>query len=407
MQICICRIRVKEWIKISDLLFFQEGPGVRNTQYTQSGVKLLNVANLVNGKVDLSTSDRYISEDEAYGRYKHFLCDDGDFIIASSGIKVEYFDRKMGFVDSSMLPLCMNTSTIRFKVIDSKRLNIKYFMYYLKSIHFKQQLSKFITGSAQLNFGPSHLKKMNMALVSLKEQNDIVEKLSKVELLLDKYNGEIKLLDELIKARFVEMFGDVGMGLFNYQTCKLGDVAKVGSSHRVFTTEFVESGIPFYRGTEIGELANGKKPINPYYISEEHYKRLAEDETKPLIGDLLMPSICNKGQVWMVDSEEPFYYKDGRVLCISPNKEVFNSRFLQYFMREKTLVEYPKIGSGSTFAEFKIFLLKDMDVLVPPLELQNQFASFVQEIDKSRSRIQKSLEASQELFDSLMQKYFG
>ena len=384
MQICICRIRVKEWIKISDLLFFQEGPGVRNTQYTQSGVKLLNVANLVNGKVDLSTSDRYISEDEAYGRYKHFLCDDGDFIIASSGIKVEYFDRKMGFVDSSMLPLCMNTSTIRFKVIDSKRLNIKYFMYYLKSIHFKQQLSKFITGSAQLNFGPSHLKKMNMALVSLKEQNDIVEKLSKVELLLDKYNGEIKLLDELIKARFVEMFGDVGMGLFNYQTCKLGDVAKVGSSHRVFTTEFVESGIPFYRGTEIGELANGKKPINPYYISEEHYKRLAEDETKPLIGDLLMPSICNKGQVWMVDSEEPFYYKDGRVLCISPNKEVFNSRFLQYFMREKTLVEYPKIGSGSTFAEFKIFLLKDMDVLVPPLELQNQFASFVQEIDKSR-----------------------
>ena len=291
---------MKEWIKISDLLFFQEGPGVRNTQYTQSGVKLLNVANLVNGKVDLSTSDRYISEDEAYGRYKHFLCDDGDFIIASSGIKVEYFDRKMGFVDSSMLPLCMNTSTIRFKVIDSKRLNIKYFMYYLKSIHFKQQLSKFITGSAQLNFGPSHLKKMNMALVSLKEQNDIVEKLSKVELLLDKYNGEIKLLDELIKARFVEMFGDVGMGLFNYQTCKLGDVAKVGSSHRVFTTEFVESGIPFYRGTEIGELANGKKPINPYYISEEHYKRLAEDETKPLIGDLLMPSICNKGQVWMI-----------------------------------------------------------------------------------------------------------
>ena len=332
----------------------------------------------------MSTSDRYISEDEAYGRYKHFLCDDGDFIIASSGIKVEYFDRKMGFVDSSMLPLCMNTSTIRFKVIDSKRLNIKYFMYYLKSIHFKQQLSKFITGSAQLNFGPSHLKKMNMPLVSLKEQNDIVEKLSKVELLLDKYNGEIKLLDELIKARFVEMFGDVGMGLFNYQTCKLGDVAKVGSSHRVFTTEFVESGIPFYRGTEIGELANGKKPINPYYISEEHYKRLAEDETKPLIGDLLMPSICNKGQVWMVDSEEPFYYKDGRVLCISPNKEVFNSRFLQYFMREKTLVEYPKIGSGSTFAEFKIFLLKDMDVLVPPLELQNQFASFVKEIDKSR-----------------------
>lgn len=172
----------------------------------------------------MSTSDRYISEDEAYGRYKHFLCDDGDFIIASSGIKVEYFDRKMGFVDSSMLPLCMNTSTIRFKVIDSKRLNIKYFMYYLKSIHFKQQLSKFITGSAQLNFGPSHLKKMNMPLVSLKEQNNIVDKLSKVELLLDKYNGEIKLLDELIKARFVEMFGDPIENQKDWEVVKIRDI---------------------------------------------------------------------------------------------------------------------------------------------------------------------------------------
>ena len=68
---------VKEWIKISDLLFFQEGPGVRNTQYTQSGVKLLNVANLVNGKVDLSTSDRYntIQNRKARGSNRYAVTD--------------------------------------------------------------------------------------------------------------------------------------------------------------------------------------------------------------------------------------------------------------------------------------------------------------------------------------------
>ena len=125
-------------IPISEELFFQEGPGVRNTQYTTSGVKLLNVANLVDGKVDLSTSDRYISEDEAYGKYKHFLVDDGDFIIASSGIKVEYFDKKMGFISADQLPLCMNTSTIRFKVLHPEKLNIRYFMYYLKSNSYSQ-----------------------------------------------------------------------------------------------------------------------------------------------------------------------------------------------------------------------------------------------------------------------------
>ena len=203
------------------------------------------------------------------------------------------------------------------------------------------------------------------------------------------------------------MFGDILAGKYKFETRKLGEISEVGSSHRVFTTEFVEHGIPFYRGTEIGELANGKIPQKPYYISEEHYQRLIAQDSKPQIGDLLMPSICNKGQVWMVDTEEPFYYKDGRVLSISPNREIYNSKYLQYFMREKTLVEYPKLGSGSTFAEFKIFLLKDIDILTPPLSLQNDFASFVQQIDKSKFAVQKALEKAETLYKSLMQLYFA
>lgn len=114
--------------------------------------------------MDLSTSDRYISEDEAYGKYKHFLCDAGDFIIASSGIKVEYIDKKMGFVDESMLPLCMNTSTIRFKVLDDNQLRIRYFMYYLKSQHFKNQLFKQITGSASIKLWTKPFKEDDYAI---------------------------------------------------------------------------------------------------------------------------------------------------------------------------------------------------------------------------------------------------
>ena len=194
------------------------------------------------------------------------------------------------------------------------------------------------------------------------------------------------------QSRFIELFGDIKTGDYKFETRKLGEVAEVGSSHRVFTTEFVEEGVPFYRGTEIGELANGLKPENPYRITKEHYDRLACDETKPKLGDLLMPSICNKGQVWMVDTDEPFYYKDGRVLCISPNRKLFNCKYLEQFMREKTLVEYPKLGSGSTFAEFKIFLLKDIEVLIPPIELQDQFAAFVEQTDKSKYVIQHSID---------------
>lgn len=279
----------------------------------------------------------------------------------------------------------------------------RYLYYFCQYFDF-ERLNKAVTIPSLTK---SDLLKIELELPTIETQKKIVDRLIKVEQIIQLKKRKLQKLDTLVKSRFAEMFGDIGTGIFNFGTCKLGDVARVGSSHRVFTTEFVESGIPFYRGTEIGELANGQKPSEPYCISEEHYERLANDDTKPLIGDLLMPSICNKGQVWMVDTEEPFYYKDGRVLCISPDRRVFNSKFLQYFMREKTLVEYPKMGSGSTFAEFKIFLLKNMDVLIPPREIQEQFADFVQQVDKSKSKIQKSLEETQLLFDSLMQKYFG
>lgn len=251
------------------------------------------------------------------------------------------------------------------------------------------------------------LKEVDIPEYSEEEQEQIVLELDKISHLIALRKRQLSKLDELVKSRFVELFGDIQTGEYKFETRKLGEVAEVGSSHRVFTTEFVEEGIPFYRGTEIGELANGIKPENPYRITKEHYDRLACDETKPKIGDLLMPSICNKGQVWMVDTEEPFYYKDGRVLCISPNRKLFNCKYLEQFMREKTLVEYPKLGSGSTFAEFKIFLLKDIDILIPPIELQNQFASFVEQTDKSKLKVQNSLEKLELLKQALMQKYFG
>lgn len=244
-------------------------------------------------------------------------------------------------------------------------------------------------------------------LPSLEQQRFIACRLSNVQDSIDICKTIIEKLDLSVKSRFVEMFGDISTEHYKYETRKLGEVAEVGSSHRVFTTEFVDDGIPFYRGTEIGELANGKRPSNPYYISEEHYYRLANDETKPKVGDLLMPSICNKGQVWMVDTEEPFYYKDGRVLCISADRNVYDSKYLQYFMKAKTEVEYPKMGSGSTFAEFKIFVLKDFNILTPPKEIQREFSTFVRQVDKSKYAVESLLNKLTILRASLMQEYFG
>lgn len=288
---------------------------------------------------------------------------------------------------------------------DKQRLTVPYLYCFLDK--YVETLREQSIGGVIKYIKLGNLTDATIPLPSVNKQDEIVEKLDKVSGLIEKRKAQLENLDLLIKSRFIEMFGDVKTGNYKFETRKLGEVAEVGSSHRVFTTEFVEEGIPFYRGTEIGELANGIKPKNPYRITKEHYDRLANDETKPKLGDLLMPSICNKGQVWMVDTEELFYYKDGRVLCISPNRKLFNCKYLEQFMKEKTLVEYPKLGSGSTFAEFKIFLLKDIDILIPPIELQNEFAEFVKLIDKSKFEIQKSLKKLEILKKSLMQQYFG
>ena len=308
-----------------------------------------------------------------------------------------------GIGRATLLPAYSSVIGTMQYLIPKSNVLPEYLYYVIRNMH----LEKYYTGATIPHIYFKDYKKETFNLSSIEEQRKIVDILGKVERIIEARTLEMEQFNILIRARFVEMFGNVDTGNYRYKTYKLGDVASVGSSHRVFTTEFVEKGVPFYRGTEIGELANGIKPTEPYFISKEQYNRLANDDTKPQIGDLLMPSICNKGQVWMVDTKEPFYYKDGRVLCISPDREIFDTKYLEYFMRVKTLVTYPKLGSGSTFAEFKIFLLKGIDVLVPPRNLQEQFADFVRQVDKSKAAIQKTLDETQLLFDSLMQKYFG
>ncbi|UYF44393.1 restriction endonuclease subunit S [Aliarcobacter cryaerophilus] len=164
-------------IRLDKLVFFQEGPGVRNTQYRKSGVKLLNVGNLNNNILNLSSTETYISEEEAYGVYKHFLVDEGDLLISCSGINSESFKKKIAFVKKEHLPLCMNTSTMRFKNLKNKLL-LEYLYFFFQTLFFEKQVFGVLTGSAQFNFGPTHIKWFKIKLPSLPEQQKIAEVLS-------------------------------------------------------------------------------------------------------------------------------------------------------------------------------------------------------------------------------------
>ena len=351
---------------------------------------------------DLTRTTKYISETKEY--LSESAVEESGIKIIPANTVVMSFKLSIGKVAITSEDMYSNEAIMAFHDKHIVEILPEYIFYMFKYKNWDEGSNKAVMGKT---LNKASLSEIEVNICPIEKQKKIIQVLDKLADIISGRKQELKLLDELIKARFVEMFGNPSSPGEKYKIAKLGTVADVKSSHRVFTNEFVEEGIPFYRGTEISSLATGQIPEVPYRISMDHYLKLVCDNSKPLRGDLLIPSICNKGQVWMVNTDDPFYYKDGRVLCISPNRSIFDSKFLQFYLKMRTEFEYPKLGSGSTFAEFKIFQLKDMVVDIPPVDIQRFFTLFADQVDKSKVAVQKTLDEAQTLFDSLMQEYFG
>ena len=391
-------------VNLNDICFFQEGPGVRKHQYCTKGVKLINVSNLVNGEVDLSNSNRYISQEEAYGRYKHFLIDEGDLIIASSGIKVEYLDRKVAFIKKENLPLCMNTSTIRFKVKNKNELDILYLSYFLKSKNFKNQISKLITGSAQLNFGGSHLKKINLFLPELNVQKKVSTLLLLIDNTIKNMQRKISILEQLTKSLFTRIFGDIKTNDKNWEIKKLGEVVQTQYGTSKKATSIV-----------------GKFPIlrmnNITYSGEMDYKdlkyiELSDSEKEKFLlkkGELLFNRTNSKelvGKTGLFNLDIPMAFA-GYLIRIKPSN-LIHSKFLLFFMNSEFMKKllYNKAKNIVGMANINAKELEDFSIILPPIELQNKFAERVEKIEKLKFEIEKSIEIAQNLYDSLISKYF-
>ena len=237
-------------VPLNEAFWFQEGPGVRKWQFTTSGIKLLNVANIVkDGTIDLSRTDRHLSEEEVNKKYSHFLVDSGDLVIASSGITIDsdgFLRTRGGFIEERHLPLCMNTSTIRFKSLNGSS-DLGYLRHWLQSFEFRSQITREVTGIAQKNFGPSHLKRLRISLPPLAEQKRIAAILDAADALRAKRREALAQLDTLLQSTFLDMFGDPvinPMGLrretlksaFEFTTGKLDSNAAVeGGKYPFFT----------------------------------------------------------------------------------------------------------------------------------------------------------------------------
>lgn len=151
---CIDSSELWNTVPFSKIISFQEGPGIRNWQYvTEKGIKFINIRCINNGDLDISTANM-ISIDEANNKYKHFLLDKGDIVMSCSGTLGRY-----AIVREEHLPLCLNTSVIRFKPVEQIE-DFSYIYGYLTSPEFLNKQREMACGSVQSNFGPTHLKKI-------------------------------------------------------------------------------------------------------------------------------------------------------------------------------------------------------------------------------------------------------
>lgn len=189
-------------------------------------------------------------------------------------------------------------------------------------------------GVAQKNLDIKELKLLDIKFPnSREEQEQIVSELDLLSGIIEKKREQLKELDALAQSIFYDMFGDPITNEKGWEVKKLGEVCEVTSFKRVLIEEVVETGIPFIRGTELtalSKLPNSKDYPFTLFITKEHYERVKAISGVPTIGDLLIPSINSEGLIWELDTDEPRYYKDGRVLWVHTNHKYNYSKALKY-----------------------------------------------------------------------------
>ena len=279
-------------------------------------------------------------------------------------------------------------------------IEIEYLYYCLKHYDFKNVIS----GSAQPQITRQGMDKIYIMLCSREEQRDIVNKLKKTEKVIKLRKQELQLLDDLAKARFVEMFGDPVSNPYGYDKVALSDLAdiKIGPFGSLLHKEdYIVGGHPLLNPYHI---VDGRiSPDNKLTISDEKYKELSAYQLKT--GDVVMGRRGEMGRCAVV-SEEGFLCGTGSILIRTKGDVTadYIQKTISFPSFKKTIED---MAVGQTMPNLNVPIVSSFEIIKPPIEVQDRYYALVEQVDKSKVEIQKALNKTQMLFDSLMQEYFG
>lgn len=288
----------------------------------------------------------------------------------------------------------------------SKCLLFDYLRYAMSSLDY----SNIITGAAQPQITRQSLTPTCIPVPPMEVQEQIVAELDKINEVIEDCRELLRNLDALAQSLFYDYFGDPIANPKGFELKKLGDIDEITSAKRVLVQDVVDNGIPFIRGTELAYLSkqNSFDPsVFTMFITPEHYERVKSITGVPKLHDLLIPSINADGYIWEINTPEPLYFKDGRVLWVHVNHEVHSSKWLKFALSKIIKEKYANLSRGAVFAELTLVFLRNLDIIVPPRSLQEKFAIQVEQIEAQKKRVEETIANLQTLLDSRMDYWFN
>lgn len=373
-------------VTLGSVASYINGFAFKPTDWSTCGLKIIRIQNLTNP----TSEANYYS-----GTYDlKYEVNRGDVLISwSASLGIYIWQDEKAVLNQHI-----------FKVVfDKVSLNKKYFFYQVSYI-LKRAESE-THGATMKHLTRPVFNALPFELPSMEQQNFIANELDIIARLINAHKRQLHLLDELVKSRFVEMFGDP---VRNEKKWIKGNMQSIC----IRITDGEHGSVP---RSEIGHPFLNAKHIKPdgaidwkttTFVANEVHEKIYR-RCNPETGDILVTTTGTIGNVAIVPDTEPFSMDRG-ITLLKLQKEKISSIFIAWLLKFDSIQEIMNANiHASAIGHLFLNKVKQLPVIIPPLELQNEFSSFVIQVDKSRLAIQKSLDETQLLFDSLMQKYFG
>ena len=290
--------------------------------------------------------------------------------------------------------------------INDDSVSLDYLYYYLLSK--KEYVNEIGRGVAQNNINMKILREMEILIPSMDEQKRVTETLNKVYSLISLRKEQLAKLDQLVKARFVELFVATDAAS-DWPYCTIADVSNdmrtgpFGSA--LHHDEFVDSGV-FVLG--IDNAVENKFSYNRMrYITAEKYRELKRYTVYP--GDVIITIMGTVGRSAVIPADMPKAINTKHLACITPNAKMVNAQFLScaFQVHPDIRAQLQKQCKGAIMDGLNLTIIKGLSFHIPPINLQDRFVGFYEHVDKSKLTIQQSLDKLEVMKKAMMQEYFG